>query len=223
MISPYINTKLYTHVSLLPNQMDNKLYINLKKNLENKVSKRCFNDKGYIVDVYKILEYKDGMIEAENPSGSAIFDVSFSCRLCIPLKGKQIVCKVDRVNKLLITTVNGPILVIITNERINDKVFFSDNMNNLRYRVDQTSRLLEAGDFVKVTIINTTFNNGDDKIKAIGFIDDIASEEDKKFYFNELYETDKNIISYEQYIKQGEGADEGDAEAVQQPIPENVL
>src|SRR3990172_11202868 len=119
MISPYINTKLYTHVALLPNQMDNKLYISLKKNLEDKVVKRCFRDKGYIMDVYKILEYKDGVIEAENPSGSAIFDISFSCRLCIPLKGKQIVCKVDRVNKLLITVTNLPILIIITNERIN--------------------------------------------------------------------------------------------------------
>ena len=57
MISPYINTKLYTHVSLLPNQMDNKLYINLKKNLENKVARRCFKDKGYIMDIYKILDY----------------------------------------------------------------------------------------------------------------------------------------------------------------------
>jgi len=200
--------------------MDNKLYINLKKNLENKVLKRCFNDKGYIMDIYKILEYKDGMIEAENPSGSAIFDVSFSCRLCIPLKGKQIVCKVDRVNKLLITVQNGPILVIITNERINDKVFFSDNMNNLRYRKEDKSYLLEAGDFVKVTIINTTFNNGDDKIKAIGFIDDIATEEDKKFYFNDLYDTEKSIQMYEQYTKQ---AEEGDVEAVQQPIPEAIL
>ena len=220
MISPYINTKLYTHVSLLPNQMDNKLYINLKKNLENKVLKRCFNDKGYIMDIYKILEYKDGVIEAENPSGSAIFDVSFSCRLCIPLKGKQIVCKVDRVNKLLITVTNGPILIIITNERINDKVFFTDNNNNLRYKIDGASRSLEPGDFVKVTIINTTFNNGDDKIKAIGFIDDIANEEEKKLFFSELYDTSMEMTSYEKYINQ-ENAEE--TEGVQKPIPEAVL
>ncbi len=204
MISPYINTKLYTHVSLLPNQMDNKLYINLKKNLENKVVRRCFKDNGYIMDIYKILEYKDGIIEAENPSGSAVFDVSFSCRLCIPLKGTQIVCKVDRVNKLLITVTNGPILIIITNERINDKVFFTDNNNNLRYRKDDKSFILEPEEFVKVTIINTTFNNGDDKIKAIGFIDDVANDKEKEEFYKELYNTDKPFVKIEEYIAQGE-------------------
>lgn len=202
MSSPYINTKLYTHVSLLPNQMDNKLYINLKTNLEKKISNKCFRDKGYLMDVYKILEYKDGIIEAENPSGSAIFDVTFSCRLCIPLKGKQLVCKVDRVNKLLITVTNGPILIIVTNERINDKIFFTDNNNNLRYRKDKTSSILEPGEFVKVTIINTTFNNGDDKIKAIGFIDDMANDDEIKEYYKELYNTDKDFVDFDKFISQ---------------------
>lgn len=204
MTSPYINTKLYTHVSLLPNQMDNKLYINLKKNLEKKVVRSCFKDNGYIMDIYKILDYKDGIIEAENPSGSAVFDVSFSCRLCIPLKSTQIVCKVDRVNKLLITVTNGPILIIITNERINDKVFFTDNNNNLRYRKDDKSFVLEPDEFVKVTIINTTFNNGDDKIKAIGFIDDIADDKEKEEFYKELYNTEKPFVDFDKYVSQEE-------------------
>ena len=34
--SPYINTKLYTLVPLKADQMDNKIYLNLKKNLESK-------------------------------------------------------------------------------------------------------------------------------------------------------------------------------------------
>jgi len=200
MTSPYINTKLYTHISLVPNQMDNKLYINLKHNLEKKVTRRCFKNKGFIMDVYKILKYKDGIIEAENPSGSAIFDIVFSCRLCIPLKGKQLVCKVDRVNKLLITVTNGPILIIITNERINDTVFFTDNNNNLRYRKEDKSYILEPGEFVKVTIINTTFNDGDDKIKAIGFIDDIANDNEREDFFRELYNKDKDFVDFDQYI-----------------------
>ena len=56
-LSPYINTELYTTVHLLPNQMNNKLYINLKKNLEEKVSKKCYKNYGYIMDVYKILDF----------------------------------------------------------------------------------------------------------------------------------------------------------------------
>ena len=71
-----------------------------------------------------------------------------------------------------------------------------------------------------MTIINTTFNNGDDKIKAIGFIDDIANEEEKKLFFSELYDTSMEMTSYEKYINQ-ENAEE--TEGVQKPIPEAVL
>lgn len=205
MISPYINTKLYTHVALLPNQMDNKLYINLKKNLEHKLNRRCYKNFGYIMEIFKILEYKDGVIEAENPSGSAIFDISFSCRLAVPLKGKQIVCKVDRTNKLLLTVNSGPILIIITTERVNEKVFFSDNNNNLRYKTaDNKSYVLEPGQFVKVTIINTTFNNGDDKIKAIGFLDDMATDAEKEEFYKDLYNTDKDFVDIETYRNQND-------------------
>jgi DNA-directed RNA polymerase subunit E'/Rpb7 len=200
MSSPYINTKLYTNVSLLPNQMENKLYLNLKKNLERKVDKKCFRDKGFLMDVYKILEYKDGIIEAENPSGSAVFDVSFSCRVCIPRNRTQIICKINRVNKILLTAVNGPILVVVTKERINDKIFFTDNNNNFRYRSGESSKILKTGEFVKLTILSTIFNHGDDKIKAIGFINDIATEKEKENYFKELFNTDKDMVDFEKYM-----------------------
>lgn len=134
MTSPYINTKIYSSVILFPHQMNNKVYINLKQNLERKIVGRCLLNYGFVVKVIEILSYKDGVIEAENTDASALFDVVFSCRLCIPLKNTQIVCQIERVNKLLITAINGPILVIVTNNRINDKVFFKDNNNNIRYK-----------------------------------------------------------------------------------------
>lgn len=204
MSSPYINTELYTHISLQPNQMDNKLYINLKKNLENKVLKKCYKDKGYIMEVYKILDYNDGIIEAENPSGSAIFDVKFSCRLCIPLKGKQIICKTNGVNRALITASNGPILLIITSERINSDIFFPDKNNNLRYKKDDTSQILETNVFIKVTILSTTFNNNDNKIKAIGFLNDIATEAEIESYYNDLYNDKNAFVNYKEYMEENE-------------------
>ena len=200
MSSPYINTELSSYVSLHPNQMDNKIYLSLKKNLENKVAKRCFKDKGYIMEIYKLLEYKDGVIEAENPSGSAIFDVKFSCRLCVPLKNKEFIYKVNQVNKLLMTASNGPILVIITNDRINDKVFFLDNNNNLRYKKGDKSHILEPNEFVKVTLLSTTFNNGDDKIKAIGYLNDMATDKDIEPFYTDLYNTEKEFIDFDKFI-----------------------
>lgn len=207
MSGPYINTELYTNVTLNPNQMDNKIYINLKRNLEENVAKKCFRDYGYIMEVYEILNFKDGVIQPENLMGSSIFDVTFSCRLCMPLKNKQIICQVIRVNKLLITVGNGPILVIITNNRINDKVFFTDVNNNLRYRIGEKSQILKSKEFVKITVISTTFNHGDNKIKVIGFLEDIADDQEKTQFYSQLYNKDEKLINYEDYIKEN-GAEE---------------
>ena len=81
MTSPYINTKLSASILLHPYQMDNKIYINLKKNLEKKLIGKCFSNYGYVVKIIKILSYKDGIIEAENTESSALFDLEFSCKL----------------------------------------------------------------------------------------------------------------------------------------------
>ena len=81
MSSPYINTKLYTSAILHPHQMNNKIYINLKKNLEAAVVKRCFKRFGYIDKIIEILDYKDGFIDAENMEGSAVFDLGIFCKI----------------------------------------------------------------------------------------------------------------------------------------------
>lgn len=205
MTSPYINTKIITNVTLYPNQMNNNIYLNLKKNLEKKVIGKCFEDYGYISEIYGI-EYgpEDNVIEAENFSASAEYKILFSCRLCIPLKKKQIICEVGRVNKLLVTVTNGPILIVITNNRINDKIFFTDNNNNLRYRSENKSYILKSKDFVKVTIITTTFNNGDEKIKAIGFLDDMANNKEIKQFYQELYNKEGEIVDLNEYLKNKE-------------------
>ena len=199
MTSPYINTQISTSIILRPYQMDNKIYVNLKKNLEKKVLNKCFSKYGYVVKVIEIINYKDGIIEAENIESSALFDLDFSCRICLPLKNTQIICEIDRINKLLITAKNGPILVVITNDRVNNSVFFKDNNNNIRYKQNGQSKMLESQDFIKVTLQTVKFYDGDEKIKAIGFIDDIANEEEKKNYYADQYK-DTEMIGFDKYL-----------------------
>lgn len=199
MTSPYINTQISTSIILRPYQMDNKIYVNLKKNLEKKVLNKCFSKYGYVVKVIEIINYKDGVIETENIESSALFDLDFSCRICLPLKNTQIICEIDRINKLLITAKNGPILVVITNDRVNNSIFFKDNNNNIRYKQNGQSKMLEPQDFIKVTLQTVKFYDGDEKIKAIGFIDDIANEEEKKNYYADQYK-DTEIIGFDKYL-----------------------
>ena len=209
MSSPYINTQLSTSVILHPFQMDNKVYINIKKNIENKLVGKCFSDYGYVVKIIEILKYGDAPIEAENVESSALIPVDFSCRICHPLRNSQYIFEIQRVNKLLITAINGPILVIITNDRVNNEIFFKDNNNNLRYKKDGVSNVLQPHDFIKVTLLTIQSYDGDEKIKAIGFMNDMASEGDQKNYYSDLYKEVGEIINYETYIaKPGEKGEE---------------
>lgn len=191
MNDPYIHTKLFTKVPLRPEQMDNQLYINIKENLLDKLERKCYKNYGFISKIYSIQDMKQGIIEAENMSGSATFDVSFSCRLCRPVEGTKIVCKVTRVNRAIVTAENGPILVIIVNDKINTNVFFTDNNNILRYKSEGKSKRLETGDFVIISILNKAFNDRDEKIKVIGFLENIAKTEDVEKYYEDMYRNDE--------------------------------
>lgn len=202
MINPYINTELYTKVLLYPNQMDNNLYINLKKNLEEQLTGKCFKDYGYIMNVYEIIKYSHGIIEAENLSALAKFNVSFTCRLCKPLIMKDIICEVKKINKLMFTATNGPILVIVTTGRINDTIFFLDNNSNIRYKKDGKNMMLQESDHVIINIRNIKFDNGDKRINAIGHLRNIATDEDKKIYYEQLHNKSMDKIEYETFMKE---------------------
>ena len=102
--NPYFTTKLSTTVILHPHQMNNKLYLNLKKNLELKTLNKCFNKYGYINKIIEVLKYSDAIIEAENVDSSALFSINFACKICLPIKNMQIVCQIQKYNKLLMTS-----------------------------------------------------------------------------------------------------------------------
>jgi DNA-directed RNA polymerase subunit E'/Rpb7 len=199
--SPYINTKLCTNVPLYPNQMNNNVYINLKKNLTEAIERKNFNNYGYIVRVFEILTYDNNRIEAENTMAAATFDVKFSCRICRPLKNTKIICQVERLNKVLLRLKNGPINVIVTNDRINPSVFIKDDNRNLRYIDKKNTILLAEGDFVKVNIIQITFHSKGDHIVAIGFLDNMATTNEIKTFYKDAYENKDEFIEFDEYLK----------------------
>lgn len=200
-VGPYINTELYTTVTLYPDQMNNMIYINLKKNLEDKILHKCFDGYGYIMEIFKITKYDNGIIPPENMTAAAVYNINFTCRLCSPLKNSQIVCEVARINRILLTAKNGPIIVIITKDKINNEIYFNDNNNNLRYRKDNKSYILKSNDHVVVNIIRTTFNRNDTNIKAIGFLSRMATADEIAQYYRDLYNKEDKHINFEEYTK----------------------
>jgi DNA-directed RNA polymerase subunit E'/Rpb7 len=191
--SPYINTTLVCPIMLSPNQMDNKLYLHIKDNLSNKLVGRCYKNYGFIVKIYKIDEISDGIIEAEDPTCSSKFIVKFSCKLCIPIKNKEIIFKIDRMNKALIGGINGPLQAIITPDKINKDKFYPDNNRNIIIRNSHNILLPEM--YIRVLVLSSSFSDYEKTILVIGFLQDIATEEE---YNNFIQNNEKEQIQEEQ-------------------------
>lgn len=187
--NPYKKTVLSTPIMISPDQMDNKMYIHLKSNLINKLENKCYENYGYIDKIYNIEEISDGIIEPEDPSCSAKMMVKFSCNLFLPIIGKEIICKIDRMNKALIMGVNGPaIKVIITADKINKDNFFSDVNRNIR--VKGTSEVVVPGMYLRVLVLSKSFSNYDKNILVIGYLQDMATQKEIENYI----EKPENIV-----------------------------
>ena len=201
--SPYITTELTCAVSLDPSQMNNNIYKNIKNNLIRRFEGKCFKDYGFINKIYEVNKYSDGYIVAENPKSAARFYVTFTCKLCYPLLKKQIVCKIDKANRLIMRLNNGPINILVTTkDRINKNVFFIDSKSgNLVAKKDGKSIPVTIGSYVKVSIESRQFNDQDTMIMAMGFLEDIATDEEVKLSYEKEFGVD-NLVTYDDYIRQ---------------------
>lgn len=179
--NPYKKTILSTPIMLSPDQMDNKMYIHLKANLKNKLENRCYENYGYIDKIYNIEEISDGVIEPEDSSCSAKMEIKFSCNLFLPIVGKEIICKIKKMNKALIMGINGPIEAVITTDKINKDNFFPDVNRNIR--VKGTSEIVVPNMYIRVLVISKLYSNYDKNILVIGFLQDIATQKEIDEYF----------------------------------------
>lgn len=185
--NPFNKTILSTPIMISPDQMDNKMYIHLKSNLINKLENKCYENYGYVDKIYNIEDISDGIIEPEDPSCSAKIQVKFSCKLYLPIIGKELICKIDRMNKALIMGINGPIKVIITADKINKDNFFPDINRNIR--VKGTSEIVVPNMYIRVLVISKSFSNYDKNILVIGFLQAMATEKEISEYMNKTDET----------------------------------
>lgn len=187
--TPYIDTSYNSRIELLPAQMNNDIYINLKSNLIKQKENKC-NKDGYIVKIYKIVKYDNGYCEPENLSGSAFFDISFNCRICIPIVGTKLTCKLTEINRALISACNGPILIMIRNNDLNNDNFTYGSDGIIKHNA--TDKYISVNDIVVVTIIAKKFHINDTIIKVIGYLDNMASSAEIAQYNNEVYTTEES-------------------------------
>jgi DNA-directed RNA polymerase subunit E'/Rpb7 len=196
IVNPYKNTIFYTRVKLLPYQMNNELYINIKNNLKKKVENKC-NKYGYINQVIKVLSYTDGTINPEDFTGSAVFDIKYSANVCKPIENTKIIVKIEKMNNMAILAKNGPIKVVLKYDKVSNK--FKTVQGTLLYGNEQ----VKVGDYLIISVLAKRFYNKDIFISVYGFIDDVPTEQEIKDNFEpnqEDVEIEEETSKFTEYV-----------------------
>jgi len=160
--------------------MNNELYINLKNNLIKKVEKKC-NKYGYVNKVYKMISYTDGIINAEDFTSSAVFNIKYAANTCIPIENTKIVVKIEKMNNMAILAKNGPIKVVLKYDKISNKFKFVQG--TFLYVEDKKNKQINVGDYLVVSILAKRFYNKDNFISVYGYVDDIPTDNQIKSNF----------------------------------------
>lgn len=205
----FIDLKLHDIVTIFPWQLNNELYLHLKKNLKEKVEKKCI-DIGYICKVLDIVEYKNGYLLPEDLTGNVNFKITYNAKVCIPIPNNLIICKVDQIFKSVIMAQNGPVVALIkfTDISIN---FTLNNLGGVVYK--RNNKVLEPGDYIKVSIRSKRSFNGDTHIGVMGFIEDMVVQEEINKYMYREFEDDNDEINVSSnkytHLNEDETIDEG--------------
>ena len=178
LVSPYRNIKQYTRISIEPYHMNSDIILNLKLILKKKKEKKC-NKNGFIDEVYRILEYSDGMMPPENLNGCVIYNITYHCKICIPVENTLIIGQVKVINQELIIAMNGPIMIFIPKENVDTNYWeIIDG-----YKNKKSNKKLVTEDFIKIQITDKRINQNDNQIKSIGKLNEPATEEEVTQFF----------------------------------------
>lgn len=201
LIYPCKNDILHTKITLHPHQIQTDLYLNLKKNLINKVEKKCTKD-GFITKVHKITNSSNGILSPENFTSAAVCDVEYVANICYVAVDIIIIAKIasSNTNMNFLLSVFGNIIRIITacNTRdLNTKVFTIGNDKSIIHI--PTQHTITTGDYVKIQIKSIKFFQNDTVIKCMGVLYDMPTQEEiQKF----AYKDDViNTVQFEEQTK----------------------
>lgn len=179
IVSPFKDVEQFTKIKIQPSQINSDIRNNMKMNLKKKVEKKC-NKNGFIDEVYKIVDFEDGIMPPENLSGDIIFNIKYQCRLCLPTENSIIIGNIKTINQELIIAINGPIFIFIPKENVDGEIWNIDD-----FIEKKSKKKLSINSFVKIKILNKRVNQNDHQIKSIGYLLDYATEDEiKKYYGN---------------------------------------
>jgi len=215
----FVDLTLHDIIPAEPWQLNNELYLHLKQNLKNKVEKRCI-DAGYICKISDIVDYKDGYMLAEDFSGNVMFKIKYNAKACIVVPNIQIICKINQMVKGIIVAHNGPVVVLIKYIDINTNVFKIGNTGNVVHV--KSNKQLAQDVYIKITVKSKKSYNGESQLGVIGYIEDLATDEQINEYMYKEYDDDGNYIKAKTIKNIVMNEDDG-IDDLQTIKPENVV
>ena len=136
----------------------------------------------------------------ENLDASAIYNISYHCRICIPIENTIIISIIKMVNPDLIVAINGPLLIFIPKNNVDNNIWdIPDNYNHKK-----SNKKLTIGDYIKIQITDKRINQGDSQIKVMGKLLDFATDSEiEKNYGFAIIKTDTNEGVTESNVVEG--------------------
>lgn len=165
---PYIDTILHSKVDLSPNELNDDLYLSLKRKLMRQNQKRN-NRYGFIDNIYKIISYTQGSVNVSNTEHPITFNVEYEAKLYNPQVNDVIVAKINFIIENMINCKNGPIDIYINiSSYINKDIFIIDNNGDIV--IKKTKEKLKENDNIQVKIVYKEFFKGKDEIRIYGYL-----------------------------------------------------
>ena len=185
-VNPYRLINQKTRISIEPFHMNSDIENNMKNILKEKVEKKC-NEYGYVDTVYRIIKYSECVMPPENLNGCAISFVTYHCKLCIPIENTIIIGIIKVISQELIVATNGPLMIFIPKENVDTNIWdIPDNYVNKK-----TKEKLLIDDYIKIKIMAKRINQNDIQIKIIGYLINLASQEEINTYYGSQIITNK--------------------------------
>lgn len=165
---PYVVTTNYTRVKLLPHELDNDLYINLKNRLIERVEGRC-NKLNYVCRVYDLTIDSRGEVELEDEHCGAVFNVTYTAMVCKLVRGMLVVATVAKTNpKVLVTSNRGFVGMALVDSLNKERFYFDNRQGKLLERLSaDSSREVEVGDHLVVQVGDINYFSNQTEIQTI--------------------------------------------------------
>ena len=164
----YVNSLITKKIAISVNMIGRNIKENLEKIIVEEIEGKCIAE-GYIKrDSVEIVTYSSGVLKDD----TAIFDIVFTCKICLPVEGMLIDCVVRNVTKAGIRAE--------TNEDVSPVTIFIARDHHFS---NELFAQVKEGDDIRIRVIGQRFELYDKSISIIGELVD-KGRKIKKIWYN---------------------------------------